>query len=64
LASVLLYKVLTLYYNLPLTVLLPAIFSRYELTAAAYREKFRNSSQLSDESFKEFAVRLVGFRRH
>jgi hypothetical protein len=23
-----------------------------------------NSSQLSDESFKEFAVRLVGFLRH
>jgi hypothetical protein len=41
-----------------------AILSRYELTAEAYREKFRNSSQLSDESFKEFAVRLVGFLRH
>jgi hypothetical protein len=41
-----------------------AILSRYELTAAAYREKFRNSSQLSDESFKEFAVRLVDFLRH
>jgi hypothetical protein len=41
-----------------------AILSRYELTAEAYRENFRNSSQLSDESFKEFAVRLVGFLRH
>ena len=41
-----------------------AILSRYELTAEAYREKFRNSSQFSDESFKEFAVRLVGFLRH
>jgi hypothetical protein len=38
--------------------------SRYELTAEAYRENFRNSSQLSDETFKEFAVRLVGFLRH
>ncbi|CAC5404352.1 Transposon Ty3-I Gag-Pol polyprotein,Transposon Ty3-G Gag-Pol polyprotein [Mytilus coruscus] len=41
-----------------------AILSRYELTAEAYREKFRSAGQFSDESFKEFAVRMVGFLRH
>ncbi|CAC5399248.1 unnamed protein product [Mytilus coruscus] len=38
--------------------------SKYELTAEAYREKFRSAGQFSDESFKEFAVRMVGFLRH
>ncbi|CAG2240481.1 unnamed protein product [Mytilus edulis] len=41
-----------------------AILCRYELTAEAYREKFRSERQSSDESFKEFSVRLVGFLRH
>ncbi|CAC5374158.1 unnamed protein product [Mytilus coruscus] len=41
-----------------------AILSRYELTAEAYREKFRSAGQFSDESFKEFAVRIIGFLRH
>ncbi|CAC5388230.1 unnamed protein product [Mytilus coruscus] len=41
-----------------------AILSRYELTADAYKEKFRSSGQSYDKSFKEFAVRLVGFLRH
>lgn len=41
-----------------------AILSRYELTAETYREKFRSARQSSDESFKEYAVRLVGFLRH
>ncbi|VDI78345.1 Hypothetical predicted protein [Mytilus galloprovincialis] len=35
-----------------------AILCRYELTAEAYREKFRSERQSSDESFKEFSVRL------
>ena len=41
-----------------------AILTRYELTSDAYRDKFRNSSQLVGESFREFSVRLEGFLRH
>lgn len=40
------------------------ILTRYELTAEAYREKFRSSRQSHEESYKEFAVRLEGFLRH
>ncbi|VDI11022.1 Hypothetical predicted protein [Mytilus galloprovincialis] len=42
----------------------PQTHFKYELTAEAYREKFRSERQSSDESFKEFSVRLVGFLRH
>ena len=41
-----------------------AILARYELTSEAYRAKFRHSSQLPQESFREFSVRLEGFLKH
>ena len=41
-----------------------AILKRYELTAEAYREKFRGSKQLKDESFKDFVVRTEGYLKH
>jgi len=40
------------------------ILIRYELTAEAYRDKFRLSRQCHEESYKEFTVRLEGFLRH
>lgn len=35
-----------------------AILKRYELTAEAYRDKFRSATQEKDESFSEYRVRL------
>lgn len=41
-----------------------AILKRYELTAEAYREKFRSVSQGKDESFREFKVKLERYLFH
>lgn len=41
-----------------------AILKRYELTAEAYRSKFRGAVQEKEESFKEFKVRVEGFFKH
>ena len=38
--------------------------TRYEVSAEAYRVKFRNARQATEESFKEFAVRITEFLRH
>ena len=41
-----------------------AILKRYELTAEAYREKFRSTTQDKDESFREFRVKLERYLAH
>ena len=41
-----------------------AILKRYDLTAQAYRDKFRNAKQLPHENFREFSVRETGFWKH
>lgn len=41
-----------------------AILVRYELTSEVYRGKFRHSTQMNGESFREYSVRLEGFLRH
>ena len=41
-----------------------AILERYQLTAEAYREKYRFSKQQSDESFREYSVRLERYLSH
>lgn len=41
-----------------------AILKRYELTSEAYREKFRQARQQSDESFKDYQVRTEKYLSH
>uniref|UniRef100_A0A8W8HLS0 CCHC-type domain-containing protein n=1 Tax=Magallana gigas TaxID=29159 RepID=A0A8W8HLS0_MAGGI len=41
-----------------------AILKRYELTSKAYREKFRQARQQSDESFKDYQVRTEKYLSH
>ncbi|KAL5019544.1 hypothetical protein ScPMuIL_002436 [Solemya velum] len=41
-----------------------AILRRYELTSDNYRQKFRSSNQSSQESFREFKVRVESLLKH
>lgn len=41
-----------------------AILRRYELTSDTYRQKFRSSNQSSQESFREFKVRVESLLKH
>ena len=41
-----------------------AVLERFGLNPIAYRNKFRTCKQLSDETFKEYAIRVCRYFKH